>query len=205
MMRRWIWFSAGAIALALLIAIGSFLFLKTGANGFSARSPPSLIEVVAARQARGMAMPASAKAVSNPVVKSHEVLSEAMAHWADHCAGCHGNDGSGQVDLGRQMYPPAPDMRKAGTQDLTDGELFYVIENGIRLTGMPGWGGSGASGKDSWKLVHFIRHLPDLSATEIAEMNKMNPKSPEDFEHEQQEEQFLNGETPKDVPKQHKH
>jgi hypothetical protein len=53
------------------------------------------------------------------------------------------------------MYPPAPDMRKERTQRMTDGELFYIIENGIRLSGMPAWGGSEPAGQDSWKLVHF--------------------------------------------------
>ena len=57
------------------------------------------------------------------------------------------------------MYPPAPDMRRAETQQLTDGELFYIIQNGVRLTGMPAWGGSGGDvsahdEEDSWKLVH---------------------------------------------------
>ncbi len=42
--------------------------------------------------------------------------------------------------MGRNMYPPAPDMRLAETQQMTDGELFYIIQNGVRLTGMPAWG-----------------------------------------------------------------
>ncbi len=69
------------------------------------------------------------------------------------------------------MYPPAPDMRQAGTQNLTDGELFYIIQNGIRLTGMPSWGsGTSRDEQDSWKLVRFIRHLPKLTADEEREM-----------------------------------
>jgi hypothetical protein len=71
------------------------------------------------------------------VANSNEVLADAKAHWADHCALCRGNDGSGQIAMGQRMYPPAPDMRKNRTQRLTDGELFYIIENGIRLTGIP--------------------------------------------------------------------
>ena len=152
-----------------------------------------------------MAMPSSAKERKNPITNSPEVLKEAMAHWADHCATCHGNDGSGNVDMGRQMYPHAPDMRKQPTQNLSDGELFYIIENGIRLSGMPAWGGSEKGEKDSWKLVHFIRHLPSISSSEMTEMENMNPKSPEDLEQESQEQQFLNGQTPKEEISQHKH
>ncbi len=203
MRRNLMWLAAGAIGVVVLVGLGGLIFLKTGAHGFSARSDPSFLETFAAEQARGMAMMADAKNRANPVAKSKEGLDEAMAHWADHCAICHSNDGSGQAEMGRQMYPHAPDMRKERTQKLTDGELFYVIENGIRLSGMPAWGGTPAGEDASWKLVHFIRHLPDLSAAEIAQMETLNPKGPEDKEQEQQEQQFLNGQTPAETPKQH--
>ena len=205
MKRNLMWFASGAIVLVVVAGVGGLMFLQTYANGFSARAEPSFLETLAAGQARSMAMPAGAKNRPNPVAKSKEVLDEAMAHWADHCAICHANDGSGQVDIGRQMYPHAPDMRKERTQKLTDGELFYIIENGIRLSGMPAWGGTEQGEQDSWKLVHFVSHLPELSSDEVKEMEKLNPKSPEDVEQEQQEQQFLNGQTPKEATKQHKH
>lgn len=96
-------------------------------------------------------------------------------------------------------------MREAGTQQRSDGELFYIIENGIRLSGMPGWGGSGG-GEDSWHLVHFIRHLPKLSQTEIQEMEKLNPKTEAERQEELRDEQFLRGEpVPNAAPKAHHH
>ena len=201
MIRNLMWFAAGAIALVVVVGLGGLIFLKTAANGFSARSDPSFLETLAAEQSRSMAMPAVAKNRTNPVAKSKEVLEEAMAHWADHCAVCHSNDGSGQADMGRQMYPHAPDMRKEGTQRLTDGELFYIIENGIRLSGMPAWGGTEHGELDSWKLVHFIRHIPELSPDEVKEMEKLNPKAREDVEREQQEKQFLSEQTPNEPTK----
>jgi hypothetical protein len=92
------------------------------------------------------------------------------------------------------MYPPAPDMRAADTQNMTDGELFYIIQNGVRLTAMPAWGsGSEHDIQDSWKLVRLIRHLPKLSAAEEREMQQMNPKTPDELKEEQEERDFLNG------------
>ena len=206
MTRNLIWFAAGAIAMVMVAGLSGLIFLKTAANGFSARSEPSFLETLAAEQARRMAMPAGAKDRPNPVVKSKEVLDAGMAHWADHCAVCHANDGSGEAEMGRQMYPHAPDMRKERTQKLTDGELFYIIENGIRLSGMPAWGsGTDQDAQASWHLVHFIRHLPALSPGEIKEMEKLNPKSPDELEEERQEEQFLKGQTPEEAPKEHHH
>jgi len=152
-----------------------------------------------------MALPAGARVRENPVADSPEALAEARAHWADHCAGCHSNNGSGDAGMGKYMYPPAPDMRQAATQNLTDGELFYIIQNGIRMTGMPAWGnGASRDERDSWKLVRFIRHLPKLTAGEEREMEAQNPKSPEELKEEQAEREFLNGGQPHE-PTQHKH
>src|SRR5262249_17150570 len=151
--------------------------------------------------------PASAGGLRSPVAASPEAISAAMEHFADHCASCHGNDGSGDTDLGRGLYPRAPDMRKADTQSLSDGELFYIIENGVRLTGMPAWSTGTKEGEtSSWHLVHFIRHLPKLSEQEIALMESLNPKSPEVVRQEIEAEKFLQGGDPEPPsPNTHAH
>jgi mono/diheme cytochrome c family protein len=181
------------IGIAVVVGVAVFVYLRVSANGFSARTEPTGIEKFLARTARSLALPDRVKSERNPQPDTTEVLSEAREHWADHCAGCHGNNGSGDTEMGRNMYPRAPDMRQPGTQDLTDGELFAIIENGIRLSGMPGWGGSAHSAEDSWKLVRFIRHLPQVSADEEREMQKMNPRTPAELQEEKEEEEFLNG------------
>lgn len=180
---------------------GCWIYMQQ-AGGFSARTPPGALERWIARTARETAIPASVKTRKNPVPNGEESLSEARAHWADHCAGCHANNGSGEVAMGRNMYPPAPDMRAAATQNLTDGELFFMIQNGIRLTGMPAWGSPDSDEADSWKLVHFVRHLPQMTFEEAKSMEKLNPKTREEFAEEDAEERFLKGEDV-NVPAQH--
>lgn len=204
-MQKLVWSLVGAITIAAVVAAGCLIFLRTGANGFSARAQPSAIERFVARRTRAMASPAGARERGNPVAESPEILAEARAHWADHCATCHANNGSGDTDMGKHMYPPAPDMRQAETQTLTDGELFYIIQNGIRLTGMPSWAdGTGHDEQDSWKLVRFIRHLPILTAEEEQAMREMNPKSPDELKEEREERKFLNGGQSHEHPP-HKH
>jgi mono/diheme cytochrome c family protein len=189
-------FLAGALAL-LIVALAAGAVFVMGARGFSAREMPSAVERWVARRVRAMAAPGGARDLVNPVPNSPEVLAQARAHWADHCAGCHANNGSGDTEMGKRMYPPAPDMRQADTQQMTDGELFFIIQNGIRMTGMPAWGGASAHDEeDSWKLVRFIRHLPQITAQEEREMQSLNPKSPDEIQEEQEEKEFLNGEEP---------
>jgi mono/diheme cytochrome c family protein len=185
---------AVALAVLLVFAVG-FVWLRYFAGGFSALKQPSALETFFAVRARQSAMPPAASVLKDPVPYSEAVLAEARAHWADHCAVCHANNGSGDTEMGSHMYPRTPDMRDKRTQQLSDGELFFIIENGIRLSGMPGWHTPGQE-LASWKLVHFIRHLKQISPKELQEMEKLNPKGPDEREEEQQEQEFLNGGAP---------
>jgi mono/diheme cytochrome c family protein len=184
-----------AAALLLGIAAATTLLLQTLRYGFSAQDEPTWVEHVLARAMRRYAAPSDLRGRKNPVPSTPELLAEARAHFADHCAICHGNDGKGQTTIGRNLYPKAPDMTLPETQTQGDGELFATIENGIRLTGMPAWGnGTAESAHDSWTLVHFIRHLPEITQEELTEMDSLNPKSRRELEEEEQMRRFLAGE-----------
>jgi mono/diheme cytochrome c family protein len=179
-------------------------------DGLSARAKPTALETAIARTARKMATPSGAHQEKNPVADSPDVEREARLHFADHCAICHGNDGSGDTMIGNGLYPKPPDLRADPTQKLADGDIFWIIENGVRLTGMPAFGGAGPEHGDtdsSWKLVRFIRHLPALTPAEKLEMEKYNPKGPEDRQEELEENNFLNGGAtkPSAKPEQHRH
>ena len=168
-----------AIVLVLAIAIAGAVSVVR--RGFSARDEPSAVEKVVARTVRRLGVPASVRDAKNPVSLSSETLADARAHFADHCAICHANDGSGNTAIGRNLYPKAPDMRRDDTQRLSDGELYYIIQNGIRLTGMPAWGKEhDENDEDGWKLVHLIRHLKELTPAQIKEMESFNPKTREE-------------------------
>ncbi len=83
---------------------------------------------------------------------------------------------------------------------MSDGELYYTIKNGVRLSGMPAFGDQGDDDVDSWKLVAFIRHLPQLIPPEETEMQRLNPKSPDETREEKEEEDFLKGDAPSATP-----
>jgi mono/diheme cytochrome c family protein len=182
----------GALLLGLLV--GVFGFIRTLRYGFSAHDAPTGMEAFLAGRMRHWSIPAELHKKTNPIPVTPETLAEGRAHFADHCASCHGNDGKGKTEMGQHLYPRAPDMTLPETQSQSDGELFATIENGVRLTGMPGWGnGTAGSASGSWTLVHFIRHLPKITPEEIGEMEKLNPKSPEEWQQMQQEAAFLAG------------
>ena len=195
--KKWLGLAVVLIAIACVAYAAAMI-----RHGFSARDTPSRLEAFTARKMRIMAIPVGARDRKNPVAPSPDVIREAMHHFADHCATCHANNGSGDTEIGRSLYPKAPDMRASETQRLSDGELFYIIENGIRLSGMPAWGERGGDGTESWKLVHLIRHLPKLTPEEEKQMEQWNPKSQAERSEESEEEEFLTGQ---DKPAKHNH
>ncbi len=192
-MTRGVWVVLG---LTLLVVAGNVAMLWFVLNsGFSAKEEPMELEVMFARQLRHLAMPDGQKLMPNPVPASDEVLAEAQMHFADHCAYCHGNDGRGATEVGQSFFPRTPDLTKMETQSFSDGELYYIIHNGVRFTGMPAWGKDNPEPDlESWKLVHFIRHLPDITREELDAMEKYNPVSQADREEEEDINRFLQGE-----------
>jgi len=187
---KWLVIAFALVGVAAVAGVIAFL-----SSGISARPEPRAVEAAVAGRLRALAIPSSAKNLRNPVSLDDEVIEAGMAHWADHCALCHANNGDGQTEIGRGLYPRAPDMRLPATQEFTDGTLFYIIENGVKLTGMPAWGtGTPEGEQESWKLVHFIRQLPKLTPEQIERMEAMNPRSLESSTEEEEIRRFLEGE-----------
>jgi mono/diheme cytochrome c family protein len=201
--------------LLVLLALAGFGWWYVRVHGFSARAEPLPVEKLVAERLRHLSVPAAERDLKNPLPLTDANVAEGRAHFADHCAVCHGNDGRGETEMGQGLYPKAPDMRDHDTQEMTDGEIFYIIKNGVRFTGMPAWGATEghADDEDNWKLVHFIRHLPKQTPQEIQEMEALNPKGHEHGESSEDEEKFLRGEdapaaapgSPSPAPSAHTH
>src|SRR6516165_4442198 len=147
----------GFCCLAVITAAVGWLLIR---RGFSARDEPTSLEKIVARFVRNLSIPNRVVQEPNPWKPTPDVLQEAREVFTARCAVCHGPDGSGQTIVGRNLYPKPPDLRLPPTQRLTDGQIHYIIQNGVRLTGMPAWGSPHEEqGEISWKLVLFIRGL----------------------------------------------
>jgi mono/diheme cytochrome c family protein len=179
----------------LLLAIPAIMMIAgicwLCSTGLNARDTPGTLETRIAISLQRLAIPRAARELNNPMQATPELLVEARRHFADHCASCHGNDGSGATEMGQKLYPRVPDMRLPQTQNLSDGEIYYIIENGVRFTGMPAWGAGGTNDHDTWHLVLFIRHLPKLTEEDLQDMQEHNPRSPADIKEEERENEFL--------------
>ncbi len=136
-------------------------------RGFRATATPSAWEASLARTARNLAIPRRERSQKNPFAATSDVIEQGREYFLTECAACHGIDGSGKTRLGLSLYPRVPDLRAAATQNLSDGEIHYIIDNGVQFTGMAAWGNPQSS--SSWKLVLFIRTLRPLTHQELSQ------------------------------------
>jgi mono/diheme cytochrome c family protein len=150
--------------LAVVVAAAGFASLNR--VFFGAAGP---VEAAVADRARRLAIPSEARRASNPLAAQTDAWRGALAHYAEHCESCHAYDGRGGGEIGRHLNPRVPDMTRPRTQTLSDGELFYIIQNGVRFTGMPAWK-SEHTAAESWRLVSFVRHIPMLTAADMREI-----------------------------------
>ncbi len=127
------------LLVAAVLAIAGYFGVRILLHGFTTAAEPSRLETIVARAARNFAIPRRARLEPNPWKPTPDVLKDARESYIDRCAVCHAPDGSGQCNVGRNLYPRVPDLRQPQTQDLTDGQLRFIIRRGVPLTGMPGW------------------------------------------------------------------
>jgi S-disulfanyl-L-cysteine oxidoreductase SoxD len=139
-------YAAAALALAITL------------SGCKVRKAASFETAVATAIKRHVTV--GGKNWKNPTVDNLDTLKSGGAHFQHRCQTCHGYDGHNTgVPFESQVYPPIPDLGSAEVQGFTDGQLKWIIENGVSPSGMPAWHGI-VDDNTMWKMVRYIRHLP---------------------------------------------
>lgn len=152
-------------SIKLLAACALFL------SACTAHKKPSTVEATLANIAKDIVIPIEAENLKNPLPVDQQVVAKGRDLYVQSCAVCHGPDGHGQTSLGLAMYPPAMDLTSPHVQHWREAELFWIIQNGVRLTGMPSWKNS-ISPEDTWKLVVFIYELPKTNSADAIKGTK---------------------------------
>ena len=136
-------------------------------RGFRATSQPTAFETSIALGIRNFGIPIRESRKKNPYQGDELALQQGRQLFLTRCASCHGTDGRAATPIGANVYPRVPNLRLAPTQGLSDGDIHYIIQYGVQLSGMPAMPGLGSeSDRDSWALVTYIRNINTYSESE---------------------------------------
>lgn len=168
------WLTSVLVALAIVI-VAWFIILAT--LDWSAEQPGSLERRIMGRVKYWRV---GDKNVANPSPDNADTIKEGAEHFQHHCQTCHGLDGQGTgVPIVTRMSPPIADLASTRVQNYRDGQLKWVIDNGIRFSGMPGWRGI-VTDEEAWAIVRYIRHLPPKGSLGVP---KVFQEAEEEHEH----------------------
>jgi mono/diheme cytochrome c family protein len=181
-------FRAGLISgLFIMLALVVIIPLVIGASGFVNVSAQGswgpLDPMLGYASRRSISFHASSQL--NPHANDPQAITDALPHYKEMCVVCHAAPGMARGEIAEGLNPPAPDLAGPTIQKMTDGQLFWVIANGVRSTGMPAF--EDADDTDTrWEIVSFVRHLPHLTPAELDQLHEQdegNPKHQDESQH----------------------
>jgi mono/diheme cytochrome c family protein len=162
-------FLSGVVFGILLVAAGAAAIVYTGSFNTSAEIPPSKMETRLATLALNRSVAKRAPNRKNPLPATPENLRGGLAHFRENCVVCHGAPGVDPGEIGQGLNPGAPDLTLPRVQERTDGQLYWLVDEGIRMTGMPAFGPTHGE-NELWQIVAFLRHLPEITDEEKAQL-----------------------------------
>jgi len=174
-------FVSGVIVGLILAILIPALLIVTGVFSMAAASKPTSIEEKAGTWAWLQSAKKHAPKMKNPMPVDAETLDAGLGHYKENCVVCHGAPGVEASEIGKGLNPAAPMLDTKLVQDLSDGELFWTVKNGIRMTGMPAFGPTHTD-EEIWKIVTFVRRLGQLTEKEKAALHEATEE--EEHHHE---------------------
>ena len=148
----------------ILIAVAACVVFWTGSYNVAATNSAGPFERKLATFALNHAIQKRASVQSNPFSKPEDIRA-GLVHFKENCLDCHGAPGVEESEFGQGLNPPAPDLTLPVVQRMRDGELYWVVANGIRMTGMPAFSPTHKP-DEIWKMVAFVRHMPEITQEE---------------------------------------
>lgn len=186
-MKPWIRIGVGLLVVALVAIGAAGIALLTGAFDFAATTRASSLEVRLAHFLLDRSIERNAPRHTGPVPSSVNAIGAGLSHYRANCLSCHGAPGVEPFEFAEGLNPPPPDLSAPAIQKRPDGELFWIVRHGIRMSGMPAFRPT-HSDDEIWTLVGAIRHLPRLTPEERTFLESAHAAQEHRHEHGHEDE-----------------
>jgi Cytochrome c, mono- and diheme variants len=177
-------FLLGVIVGAAGILVGGYILAMSGTISVAATNHGGVNDMVDhwLGEVSDKSVEKHAPQKTNPFASDLAAPAAGLAHYKENCLYCHGARSLDAQEFAKGLNPAPPMLDMKGTQKISDGQLFWIISNGIRMTGMPAFSPTHTEA-EIWKIVAFVRHLPKLSDAEIEKL-KQGREDPSEHHNE---------------------
>ncbi|HFD86233.1 MAG TPA: cytochrome c [Gammaproteobacteria bacterium] len=162
------------ISLVLVAVLAVGLFIWAGVYNIAANDPHWPVTTEILELVRERSIEVRSEDLLPPKSLAPDLLADAATGYAEMCAQCHLAPGMDESELHDGLYPQPPVFYKGKHESHDEKETFWVIKNGIKLTGMPSWGGV-HSNDEIWALVRFVGRLPGMTQQEYQKLTGEEP------------------------------
>lgn len=175
------------IATIVVLAILGFATVLSGVTNVSAENQDKGLVRWVLSTASDRSIERHAKGIDVPPLGDSAQVAMGFDHYQEMCVTCHGAPGVDRSEAGEGLNPHAPNLARSIT-DMSDAELYWVIKNGIKMTGMPSFGKTHTE-EQLWAMVSFVKKLPGMTDEQYQAYKAANPESEEmemeEHEHDQ--------------------
>ena len=169
------------LVFVIVLIVGGLIFINSGLYDVAATKPETEIVKWVLETTKEKSVRSRSKDITVPNLEEESITVMGFHHYDQMCVGCHGAPGISPSEIGEGLNPEPPDLAEVATH-MTPSELFWVTQNGIKMTGMPAFGPT-HSDEELWGIVAFMQKLPDLSPVKYKAMKENSEKMPQEHNH----------------------
>ncbi len=158
-------FLAGGLVVLVILSCAAFIFMYTGWYDVAATVPHSKITSWILETARDQSIHFHSREIQAPPLKDPKMAKGGFKEFHEMCRQCHGAPGQQKAEFAQGLYPNPPDLTSKEMKGLDERELYWVVKNGIKMSGMPGFGPTHEE-EELWAIVAFLKQLPGIQAKE---------------------------------------
>jgi len=151
----------GVVATLVILGLGAYIGILAGLFPANADAKPGKLERWAARTSLKATLQREAPSSPNPLPATDANYAAGIKLYSQNCAVCHGAEDGVATNIARGLYQKPPQLAKDGVEDDPDGVTYWKIAHGIRLTGMPAFGGT-LTDQQIWQITLFLQHMDGL-------------------------------------------
>jgi len=178
------------VVVLVVLALAALGFISSGVYDVAASTPDKDFVSWALRRTQHHSVERRAEGIQVPRLDDPEMIKTGLVHYQEMCATCHGAPGIKMSEIGAGLNPTPPNLIRS-TRDMSAAEVYWIVKNGIRMTGMPAFGPTHDE-PTLWAITAFVKQLPTMTPQQYQALAPAHAEAGEEHEH---------GEHPGEVPR----